>query len=1048
MTPMSLLPIPRVLRPYGSLDLQEVFDWHLEHNPDHRLFLFYDHSEGALRCITWIEIVHAVHRAVRFVREQVSWTPAMSSSPVVGILAVSDTVTYFTMLMSVLRSNCVVFPISIRNSPTAIAHLIQQVRVEHLLVSGDRAMQQLATQSFSLLEKDYAVPKVLPFPNFQDLYLSPYTVHPQDIPYERKGPDQIVLYIHSSGSTAHPKPVGYTNLNNLQSMHIPWYGEVDLTGSVISVHAVAMFHVMGVVQLPSTASCGYTLAVFDPKKPPHAPTPAIVFSELQATNCDYVVCVPAFPEAWSKDAEKVRWLSSCAGVISGGGGFNYEIGQYLRSQGVKIIPCMDRETETGAISVFMPEACPEFEYFRLAAYISPHFIAQGHDDAFELVLKAGTLVSPVVVNTRVDNVDAYATSDLLQPHPTRHGFWRVFGRRDDQIMHSTGEKTNAGPLESILNQDRNVLSCVVFGRGKPQAGVLVDPIPTLSIDSNDSAALEEFRTRIWPTVQRMNEYAPQHSRIFKEMIIVASPSKPFTYTAKNTARRSAVIADYEEEIEAVYLARAHIVPPPEWTEESTLTFIRSLILSIMDKALPDDVDIFEHGCDSLQASWILNTLSESLGKSLGNDAITLDRDFVYSHPSTTGLANAFIGHITGLSRGTFRDERLCLMRALLEAELLSLCSPSERIVDIVRADPEEHVVLITGTTGALGSYILSELIKDATVRTIYALNRYSSGEQELNERQRRAFESRGLDPLLLVSGKVRFLEGTLASEQLGLSQDVYSFISNSVTHIIHNAWPVNFRHSLLSFKSSIKGARNVISLALTSPVRPKLTYISSVSVLQNSFSQQPIPERSANIVEAIGTGYSESKWVAENLFEKASSLGLVVDVVRVGQLCGGVNGCWNAWEWIPAMIRSATVLGNIPDVAKDIALLRLNDAGKAVNEYRVSQPNVGLRFLHLVQPRPLPWTSLAQAIARILNVSLVNYGIWLTGLAACPVQVPASHLLGFYERDFEPSAQDAFGMARFDCSLALANSESLRACESDLTGDVPKWIEWWESVRE
>ncbi len=35
-------------------------------------------------------------------------------------------------------------------------------------------------------------------------------------------------------------------------MHIPWYGEVDLTGSVISVHAVAMFHVMGVVQLPST----------------------------------------------------------------------------------------------------------------------------------------------------------------------------------------------------------------------------------------------------------------------------------------------------------------------------------------------------------------------------------------------------------------------------------------------------------------------------------------------------------------------------------------------------------------------------------------------------------------------------------------------------------------------------------------------------------------------------------------------------------------------------------------------------------------------------
>src|SRR5487761_708862 len=73
-----------------------------------------------------------------------------------------------------------------------------------------------------------------------------------------------------------------------------------------------------------------------------------------------------------------------------------------------------------------------------------------------------------------------------------------------------------------------------------------------------------------PTVERLNGYAPQHSRLFKEvrtsisflntkltditvqMIIVASPAKPFVYTAKMTARRQAILKDYDEEINTLY----------------------------------------------------------------------------------------------------------------------------------------------------------------------------------------------------------------------------------------------------------------------------------------------------------------------------------------------------------------------------------------------------------------------------------------------------------------------------------------------------------------
>jgi len=40
-------------------------------------------------------------------------------------------------------------------------------------------------------------------------------------------------------------------------------------------------------------------------------------------------------------------------------------------------------------------------------------------------------------------MDVYATGDLLMPHPERPGLWKIFGRVDDQITHSNGEKVTS-----------------------------------------------------------------------------------------------------------------------------------------------------------------------------------------------------------------------------------------------------------------------------------------------------------------------------------------------------------------------------------------------------------------------------------------------------------------------------------------------------------------------------------------------------------------------------------------------------------------------------
>lgn len=56
--------------------------------------------------------------------------------------------------------------------------------------------------------------------------------------------------------------------------------------------------------------------------------------------------------------------------------------------------------------------------------------------------------------------------------------------------------------------------------------------------------------------------------VFRQMVIVASLSKPFTYTGKGTPRRNAVLNAYEPEIEQAYAA-------VEESSQTTLTLPES-----------------------------------------------------------------------------------------------------------------------------------------------------------------------------------------------------------------------------------------------------------------------------------------------------------------------------------------------------------------------------------------------------------------------------------------------------------------------------------------
>ena len=144
--------------------------------------------------------------------------------------------------------------------------------------------------------------------------------------------------------------------------------------------------------------------------------------------------------------------------------------------------------------------------------------------------------------------------------------------------------------------------------------------------------------------------------------------------------------------------------------------------------------------------------------------------------------------------------------------------------------PTEDIIVVTGTTGSIGSSILVNCLKSPNVKHIYALNRPSADPVEA---QKAALESRGFDPSLADAPKLTLLNADIAAGDLGIGELLLEELRTTVTHIIHAGWLINWSFDLSRFDPLIRGTRNLIDLSLSSPLPtpPRIVFISSVAVL-------------------------------------------------------------------------------------------------------------------------------------------------------------------------------------------------------------------------
>lgn len=206
-------------------------------------------------------------------------------------------------------------------------------------------------------------------------------------------------------------------------------------------------------------------------------------------------------------------------------------------------------------------------------------------------------------------------------------------------------------------------------------------------------------------------------------------------------------------------------------------------------------------------------------------------------------------------------------------------------------------VLLTGSTGALGTYLLAALISSPRVQRIYAYNR-AHKTATLLDRQRAALCDHGLSAELASHVKVRFLEGLATDPHLGMAEDMYQELRTSITTVVHAAWPLGFNKPLLSFEPNIAGTANLIDLALESTHDVHFVFTSSLAPVANWQGGGPAPEALVDPTSAR-TGYGESKWVTEQVWRYFQSL-RIASLTKFGvDPRSSLGGTWPAHYFAP-----------------------------------------------------------------------------------------------------------------------------------------------------
>ncbi|KAM3463606.1 hypothetical protein MY5147_009647 [Beauveria neobassiana] len=338
----------------------------------------------------------------------------------------------------------------------------------------------------------------------------------------------------------------------------------------------------------------------------------------------------------------------------------------------------------------------------------------------------------------------------------------------------------------------------------------------------------------------------------------------------------------------------------------TIVQIWAAALGMPAAAIDSSLDFFDLGGHSLILADLANRLSKAFG---------------FPVPLAPLAGNPTLeGHLAAVKAA--RDGHTAAVQADLPAVLEADCV----LPDDIQAPAgskmcrlrDAETVLLTGSTGYLGAFLLKSLLENTTANII-CLVRFTEPTDDCRPagiaRVRKNLIDLGIweDSML---DRIDIFPGNLARKRLGLSPEMFDDLASRAQVIIHAAATVNLVYPYAALRNAnVGGTREMLRLA--SRHGATLHHVSTNGVLPPSV--EGWPEDTMIGIDAVPTdlldGYGQTKWVAEKLVYEAGRRGVPVKVYRPGTISGhSTTGATNTYDLLNALIVESLHMGHVPDV--------------------------------------------------------------------------------------------------------------------------------------
>lgn len=309
----------------------------------------------------------------------------------------------------------------------------------------------------------------------------------------------------------------------------------------------------------------------------------------------------------------------------------------------------------------------------------------------------------------------------------------------------------------------------------------------------------------------------------------------------------------------------------------------------------EDMTLAEAGFDSLDLVLFLHELTEVL-RTKGASALVEAVDYRLVQALSLGELLHLVDQIETQPEAVVARFRALLQarretaraadRALMQADSTLAFSPKARL----SCSGPVRSILLSGGSGFLGPFLLANLLQEtgAAIHVLVRAHDCERGKERLRKSLRAVSRSDAV--LRAFEARVTAVPGDLERPGLGLNDRAWSGLASGVDTIFHNGAMVNYLFNYRRMRAAnVQGTNELLRLAFD--VRRKTFNYVSTTFIFGWATKDVLFESDANeAMELLDFGYSQSKWVAEQLVLDARRKGLVTRVFRPALITPSLSG--------------------------------------------------------------------------------------------------------------------------------------------------------------